>query len=106
MRAYETVSAARSGIGRYLAFYNSRRPHSALDGSTPDAFYFGICSRWNRRRRWQAGLSTAPHALALHMRAASGAVDNPTSAKPHLTKLKFLSKQTGPPQMSHTVFPS
>jgi putative transposase len=34
------VSAARSGIGRYLAFYNSRRPHSALDGKTPDAFYF------------------------------------------------------------------
>ena len=39
LRAYETVSAARSGIGRYLAFYNSRRPHSALDGSTPDQAY-------------------------------------------------------------------
>jgi putative transposase len=40
LRAYETVSAARSGIGRYLAFYNSRRPHSSLDGNTPDEFYF------------------------------------------------------------------
>ena len=40
LRAYETVSAARSGIGRYLDFYNSRRPHSALDGSTPDEFYY------------------------------------------------------------------
>jgi putative transposase len=40
LRAYETVSAARSGIGRYLEFYNSRRPHSALDGNTPDALYF------------------------------------------------------------------
>jgi putative transposase len=40
LHAYETVSAAKSGIGRYLDFYNSRRPHSALDGSTPDAFYF------------------------------------------------------------------
>jgi putative transposase len=40
LHAYETVSAARSGIGRYLEFYNSRRPHSALDGQTPDAFYF------------------------------------------------------------------
>jgi len=38
--AYETVSAAKSGIGRYLEFYNSRRSHSSLDGSTPDAFYF------------------------------------------------------------------
>jgi putative transposase len=40
LHAYETVSAAKSGIGRYLDFYNSRRPHSALDGSTPDAFYY------------------------------------------------------------------
>lgn len=40
LRAYETVSAAKSGIGRYLAFYNSRRPHSALVGDTPDAFYY------------------------------------------------------------------
>jgi putative transposase len=40
LRAYETVSAARSGISRYLDFYNARRPHSALDGSTPDEFYY------------------------------------------------------------------
>jgi putative transposase len=40
LRAYETVSAAKSGIGRYLAFYNSRRPHSTLDGDTPDEFYY------------------------------------------------------------------
>lgn len=40
LHAYETVSAARSAIGRYLDFYNSRRPHSALDGETPDEFYY------------------------------------------------------------------
>jgi putative transposase len=40
LRAYETVSAACSGIARYIDFYNSRRPHSSLDGITPDAFYF------------------------------------------------------------------
>jgi putative transposase len=40
LRAYETVNAARNGIGRYLEFYNSRRPHSALDGNTPDTFYY------------------------------------------------------------------
>ena len=39
MRAYETMSAARSGIGRYLDFYNAAG-HSALDGSMPDAFYY------------------------------------------------------------------
>jgi putative transposase len=40
LHAYDTVSAAKSGIGRYLEFYNSRRPHSALDAMTPDAFYY------------------------------------------------------------------
>ena len=41
LRAYETVSAARESISRYLAFYNARRPHSANDDLTPDAAYFG-----------------------------------------------------------------
>jgi transposase InsO family protein len=27
-------------VGRYLSFYNSRRPHSSLDRQTPDAVYF------------------------------------------------------------------
>ena len=40
LRAYETVSEARNSIGRYLEFYNCRRPHSSLDGSTPDQAYF------------------------------------------------------------------
>jgi putative transposase len=34
------VSEARAGIGRYLTFYNSRRPHSPLDRKTPDQAYF------------------------------------------------------------------
>jgi putative transposase len=36
LRAYAGVSEARALIGRYLGFYNSRRPHSSLDGRTPD----------------------------------------------------------------------
>ena len=36
LRAYEGVSDARASIGRYLDFYNGRRPHSGLDGKTPD----------------------------------------------------------------------
>ena len=38
--AYASVSEARASIGRYLGFYNSRRPHSSLDGKTPDQAYF------------------------------------------------------------------
>jgi putative transposase len=42
LRAYQSVSEARSSIGRYLDFYNRRRPHSSLDGSTPDQAYFNL----------------------------------------------------------------
>src|SRR6201982_93122 len=35
LRAYDTVSAARDSIGRYLDFYKRLRPHSRLDGATP-----------------------------------------------------------------------
>ena len=40
LRAYDTVSEARASIGRYLTFYNGRRPHSSLDRRTPDQVYF------------------------------------------------------------------
>ena len=40
LRAYDSVSEARASIGRYLDFYNGRRPHSSLDGTTPDQAYF------------------------------------------------------------------
>jgi len=40
LRAYDSVSEARTSIGSYLDFYNSRRPHSSLDGMTPDQAYF------------------------------------------------------------------
>lgn len=38
--AYASVAEARAGIGRYLAFYNAVRPHSALGGRRPDQVYF------------------------------------------------------------------
>jgi len=40
IRAYDSVMEARSSIGRYLEFYNGRRPHSALDRRTPDQAYY------------------------------------------------------------------
>ena len=41
LRAYESVGEARDSIGRYLDFYNGRRPHQSLDDATPDQAYFG-----------------------------------------------------------------
>ena len=40
LHAYGSVSQARAGIGRYIQFYNTRRPRSTLDKKTPDEFYF------------------------------------------------------------------
>jgi putative transposase len=40
LRAYDRVAEARASIGRYLTFYNGRRPHSSLDRRTPDQAYF------------------------------------------------------------------
>ena len=40
LHAYDDVPEARASIGRYLEFYNTRRPHTALDRRTPDQAYF------------------------------------------------------------------
>ena len=40
LRAYASVGEARISIGRYLDFYNRKRPHSSLDRQTPDEVYF------------------------------------------------------------------
>lgn len=41
LHAYNSVSDARAGIGKYLSFYNQRRPHTEHGGDTPDHMYFG-----------------------------------------------------------------
>jgi putative transposase len=40
LHAYDSVSQARQGLQSYFKFYNERRPHSSLDGQTPDSVYF------------------------------------------------------------------
>jgi putative transposase len=40
LHAYRDVPEARAAIGKYLGFYNTKRPHSSLDGQTPDQAYF------------------------------------------------------------------
>ena len=71
LRAYDSVGEARASIGRYLDFYNRRRPHSSLDGTTPDQAYF------------------TPAATPL------GSL---TSAEATLIDAEILFRQPGPPQ--------
>jgi len=40
LHAYTNVPEARAGIGKYITFYNERRPHSSLAGKPPDQAYF------------------------------------------------------------------
>ena len=44
LHAYDTVRDAQAGLDRFLTFYNQGRPHSALDGNTPDEVYFSSLS--------------------------------------------------------------
>ena len=70
LRAYASVSEARASLGRYLAFYNSRRPHS------------------NRRENPRSGL--------LHP-AVAGSGRSIIRAGIHLRNARNLFKQTEPP---------
>jgi putative transposase len=38
--AYDSVAAAKSGIGLCFAFYYGQRLHATLDRNTPDNVYF------------------------------------------------------------------
>lgn len=40
LHAYDSAPLARAALAKYFTFYNQRRPHSSLDGATPDQFYF------------------------------------------------------------------
>ena len=40
LHAYECVSDARKGLDKYFAFYNQRRPQTALADNTPDEVCF------------------------------------------------------------------
>jgi putative transposase len=39
LNAFETGSEARTGIGRWIGYYNADRPHSSFGGRTPDEAY-------------------------------------------------------------------
>jgi putative transposase len=40
LKAYDSVSAARTDIAEYIDWYNAGRAHSSLDEATPDEHYF------------------------------------------------------------------
>ena len=67
LRAYSSVSDARASLGRYLTFYNGRRPHSSLDRKTPDHVYLN-----------QPLLAAASNRQPLHSAIARDCTDEPS----------------------------
>ena len=55
LRAYRSVSEARRGLDRYVAFDNQRRPHSSLGGQTRPIRPLSPSQRHARRRHTQRG---------------------------------------------------
>jgi putative transposase len=47
LRAYDSVSAARTDITLYIEGFNKARPHSSLKDATPDEFYYDKLPRMN-----------------------------------------------------------
>ena len=45
LKAYDSVSAARTDIAQYIDSFNVQRPHSSLADATPDEFYFANLPR-------------------------------------------------------------
>lgn len=72
LQAFDGGSEARKGIGEWIRFYDERRPHSRLDGRTPDEVYMdpgGRGSNWTTpywgRQPIQTMGTTSPPALRL-----------------------------------------
>ena len=40
LKAYDSVSAARTDVAQYIDGFNKARPHSSLQDATPDEFYY------------------------------------------------------------------
>ena len=72
--ADDSVSDARASLGRYLDFYNSRRPHSRLGARTPERVYLDhmlqtMAARGRRRCRGAAPFGLrSPCATPRHRR--------------------------------------
>jgi putative transposase len=45
LKAYDSIGDARDSLGRYFAFYNTKRRHQSLDRQTPDSVYYHDAAR-------------------------------------------------------------
>ena len=65
LHAYEDLTQARIGIGRYMLYYNGDRKHASLGRKKPDSVYAGTATGFVRPARHRCS------AAALTPRACS-----------------------------------
>ena len=86
------MSEARASIGRYLTFYNGRRPHSSLDRQTPDQAYFNRLpqSRGSITRQ-EIHLSDSPEAVQTNR--ATSVLDQKQTSTGHIIVRQVIDGQ-------------
>jgi hypothetical protein len=95
MPTNRSVSQARTGLVRFLNFYNTARSHSGQEGKTPDQVYFnlklvgGIAP--GEDRRVESDLPPGPLSSGMYETAVGAPVDKPTRRRP-LIGQEILSK--------------
>ncbi len=56
LHVFEAGSELTAGLGRWIAHYNERRPHTEWAGRTPDEVYHGgstaVPSEWRHSDNW------------------------------------------------------
>ena len=80
LKAYDSVSAARTDIAEYLSWYNTHRSHSSLGRITPDEQYLAAqpCA-WLRKMKSRVR-PELPTAALRSSQATHAAVDNSASS--------------------------
>ena len=67
LKAYSNGREAKAGIGAYFHFYNTQRPHQALDYRTPAEVFNGVSvqsTQQTKERRWSPSRALVSYAGA------------------------------------------